>query len=97
MDPHKQRVVHHANLPQELHIPPKLLRQKRPLLWPKRQCPAPIDPVDILQHGPRVLLRLLFRVLATKCRALEIVRFVYIAMGRKEVVHDEEMNLPAAW
>jgi hypothetical protein len=56
----------------------------------------PLYPVEILHHGPRIVLQLDFGQQSSRCRTLEIIYFVNITMCRKEIVHDDEVNLRAS-
>lgn len=96
MYPNQQRVIHHVLPLQELHVPPQLLGQQRSLLWTKLERPPPINPILVLQNSSRVLLRLLFWVFPSESTSFQVVRLVYISMGREEVVHDHEMDLPSS-
>lgn len=93
MDADEETVIHDTDLLEELRVSPELLRQQRTLLGAKLKRLAAMDPVDILQRRSWVLARTIFGILPSNRRALQVVRFVNIAMGWEEVVHDDEVDL----
>ena len=92
MDPNEQRVIHHAQLLQQLRIPPELLCEQSAFLRAQLERLAAVDPVEVLQYRTRVLRRTLLRVLTADGRALEIVRLVDVLVRGEEVVHDHEVD-----
>ncbi len=78
---------------EELGVAAKLLREEGTFLGTQRELLTALDPIEVLQHRPRVFTSTLLGVYPTDCAALEIVRLVDILMSREEVVHDHKVYL----
>lgn len=91
----QQTIIHHVDLLQQLSVPPNLLRQQGSFLRAQFQGPAAMYPIQILQHCSRVYRSPLFWVLSSDRTSLEVVRLVNITVRWEEVVHDDEVYLPA--
>lgn len=91
VQPNQQTVVHDAELLEQRGISLQLLF-KQPLLCRPQFYPTPsMKPIQIFQHRSR--LGFVLWILSSNRRALEIKCFVYVTMGRKEVIHNDKVNL----
>jgi hypothetical protein len=82
---------------EELGVAAELLCEEGALFRTELELLATIDPVEVLEHRPRILTCTLLRIYSTDGATLEVVRFMNIFMGREEVVHDHEMDLATMW
>lgn len=91
----QQTIIHHVDLLQQLSVPPNLLRQQGSFLRAQFESPAAMYPIQVLQHCSGVDRSPLLWVLSSDRTSLEVVRLVDITMRWEEVVHDDEVDLPA--
>ena len=93
---HEKTIIHHIELLQELRIPSKLLSEESPLLRTELEGLSSVDPIEVLEDGPRVLPCFLLWVLPAHGAPFEIVGLVNIFVPREKIVHDHEMDLTSS-
>ena len=83
VDTDQKGVVHYTELLQEPHVLLKLTHEKLLFLDTQLEMPFPAEPVEVLQCGAGVLSQVLFFIVSSYRRTLQVESRVNVPVGRK--------------
>lgn len=63
------------------------------LLYAELEMPFPAHPVQVLERRPRILRKVVLPVVAPDSRTFKVKGLVNVPVWRKQVVHDDKVNL----